>query len=64
MQPVKPERNIPLRIQADQGYYAFSRGWLSNQYDPASNAGKDWQRGFDRAYYEDLVHVYGNASDR
>ena len=41
MQPVKPERNIPLRIQADQGYYAFSRGWLTNQYDPASNAGKE-----------------------
>lgn len=53
-QQQKQERNIPLRIQADQGYYAFSRGWIGNQYDPASNAGKEWQRGFDAAYYHNL----------
>ena len=64
MQPVKAERNVPLRIQFDQGYYAFSRGWLSNQYDPDSNAGKEWQRGFDRAYFDNLNKINGNKAVR
>ena len=45
---VKSERSAPLRIQFEQGYKAFRHGWLVNQYDPVSVAGKEWQRGFDR----------------
>ena len=53
----KVERSAPLRIQFDQGRYAFSRGLLSNYYDPDSTAGKEWQRGFDRAYFENIYSI-------
>jgi hypothetical protein len=46
-----------LSIQFGKGYYAFSRGWLSNSYDPTSLAGKEWQRGFDAAYFDNLAKL-------
>jgi hypothetical protein len=46
-----------LSIQFGKGYYAFSRGWLSNSYDPTSLAGKEWQRGFDAAYFDNLARI-------
>ena len=57
MQQQRPERPAPLKIQVGQGYYAFSRGWLNNQYDPESVAGKEWQRGFDMAYFDNLARI-------
>jgi|TARA_R110000782_G_C14774817_1_gene409421 hypothetical protein len=51
---VKQERFPPLRIQADQGYHAFYKGWLANHYNPNSMAGKEWQKGFDYAYFENI----------
>lgn len=53
----KPDRFPPLKIQYGQGYYAFSRGWLSNQYDANTVAGKEWQRGWDRAYFDNLSRI-------
>jgi hypothetical protein len=38
-----------------EGYYAFSRGWLSCKYNSDSTKGKEWQRGFDRAYFDNLA---------
>lgn len=49
---VKSERYPPLRIQAEQGYHAFYKGWLNNHYNPTSMAGKEWQKGFDYAFFE------------
>lgn len=37
-----------------EGYYAFSRGWTENKYSPSTSKGKEWQRGFDRAYFDNL----------
>jgi hypothetical protein len=54
---VKQERFPPLRIQADQGYHAFYKGWLSNNYNPDSMAGKEWQKGFDYAYFENIHNL-------
>jgi len=51
---IKPERTPPLRIQFDQGRMAFYKGWLANQYDPDTVQGKEWQRGFDRGYFENI----------
>jgi hypothetical protein len=48
----RPERPAPLKIQFGQGHYAFTRGWMNNQYDPESVAGKEWLRGFNQAYWE------------
>lgn len=56
---VKAERFPPLRIQAEQGYHAFYKGWLSNHYNPNSMAGKEWQRGFDYAYFENRDRIAG-----
>jgi hypothetical protein len=53
----RAERPPPLKIQFGQGHYAFSRGWLNNQYDPESVAGKEWQRGFDAAYFDNLLRI-------
>jgi hypothetical protein len=43
-----------LRIQFEQGYFAFIKGWLNNQYNPYTTQGKEWQRGFDRGYFDNL----------
>ena len=51
------DRLPPLKIQFEQGYKAFHHGWLVNQYDRDSIQGKEWQRGFDRAYFDHLKKV-------
>jgi len=51
---VKEERFPPLSVQFKEGYHAFTRGWLSNRYDETSIKGKEWQRGFDRSYFDNL----------
>lgn len=37
-----------------EGYYAFSRGWAENKYNHITSKGKEWQRGFDKAYFDNL----------
>jgi hypothetical protein len=37
-----------------EGYFAFSRGWIVSKYNLESLKGKEWQRGFDRAYFDNL----------
>lgn len=53
-QQIKKDRQPPLHIQFDKGMYAFKRGWLGNPYDPDTAQGKEWQRGFNAAYFENL----------
>lgn len=53
----KPERSAPLKIQFGQGHYSFSRGWIANQYSPNSVAGKEWQRGWNAAYFQQLDRI-------
>ena len=65
---IKQERHAPLRIQFEQGYKAFINKWLFNQYNPSSMMGKEWQRGFDKAYFDNLdlvkrgISITDNAS--
>jgi len=54
---IKYERPAPLKIQFGQGHYAFTRGWLNNQYDPESVAGKEWLRGFNAGYFDNLARL-------
>lgn len=49
---MKEERLPPLSLQFKEGLHAFKKGWLTNRYDPDTMKGKEWQRGFDRAYFE------------
>lgn len=51
---MKEERRPPLTFQFKEGHYAFSRGWLRNQYNENSVKGKEWQRGWNRAYFDQL----------
>lgn len=51
---IKKVRTAPLSIQFDKGKYAFKKGWLGNPYDPETVQGKEWQRGFNAAYFERL----------
>jgi len=53
-QQIKKDRQPPLPIQFDKGKYAFKKGWLGNPYDPVTVQGKEWQRGFNAAYFENL----------
>jgi hypothetical protein len=48
----------------EEGYYAFSRGWLVCKYNPETLKGKEWQRGFDCAYFDNLKKVQSNAGKR
>jgi hypothetical protein len=50
----KKERTAPLSIQFNQGKYAFTKGWLGNPNNPDTAQGKEWQRGFNTAYFDNL----------
>lgn len=54
---VKKDRVPPLSIQYDKGRYAFTRGWIANPYDEDEAKGKEWQRGFNAAYFDNLDKV-------
>ena len=60
----KLERWFPLRIQAQQGYTAFYKGWLTNPLDPDSVAGKEWLRGFNHAYFENRNYLTNWVSNK
>lgn len=51
------ERQPPLSIQFGQGQFAFKKGWLVNQYNPETMQGKEWQRGFNKAYFDNLAQI-------
>jgi len=42
----------PLRIQFDEGHRSFLRGNLKNPYKEDNIRHKEWQRGFNTAYFE------------
>lgn len=41
----------------EQGYKDFKNGNLDNPYRETSKSYKDWQRGFDKAYFDNLQQV-------
>jgi hypothetical protein len=48
----------------EEGYYAFKRGWVVCKYNPETLKGKEWQRGFDLAYFDNLKKVSADATKR
>ena len=52
------ERNPPLRIQHDKGYRAFKRGRIINPFKQNSSFYKEWERGFNKAYFENLEKIH------
>ena len=49
--------DAPLRFQHDQGYSAFKRGKLNNPFHKDTMQCREWQRGFNKGYFEQLKRV-------
>jgi len=57
-------RKVEPSYAYKEGYYAFSRGWLECKYSLTSTRGKEWQRGFDRAYFDNLQRIKNVSNSR
>ena len=42
----------------DKGYKAFWKGNLTNPYNMNTYRNKEWERGFNKAYFEQLKKVH------
>ena len=51
---VVKDRQPPLRIQVEKGYRAFYAGKITNPYKISTSFYKEWERGFNKAYFENL----------
>jgi hypothetical protein len=51
------DRQPPLRIQVEKGYKAFHRGRVTNPYKIDTAFYKEWERGFNKAYFENLEKI-------
>ena len=49
--------DAPLKVQYQQGYYAFKRGGQINPFHTDTMQFREWNRGYDKAYYENLTKV-------
>jgi hypothetical protein len=56
------ERHPPLRIQHEKGYLAFKRGRIINPYKEGSSFYKEWERGFNKAYFENLGSLHARTT--
>jgi len=48
------KHDAPLKIQWMKGYDAFAYGKLRNPYSSDTMQHREWERGFNKAYYENL----------
>lgn len=48
----------------EQGYQDFLKGKLDNPYNPNTTKGKDWQFGFNKAYFRNLEKATKNEDRR
>ena len=53
------DRQPPLRIQMEKGYRAFHTGRITNPYKLTTAFYKEWERGFNKAYFENLDKLHG-----
>ena len=51
---MRKEHYPPLHIQHAKGYHAFKRGRIINPYKQGGSFYKEWERGFNKAYFENL----------
>ena len=49
--------DAPLRIQFQKGYDSFKRGRMKNTFHPNSMQSREWDRGFNSAYFQNLKKV-------
>ena len=58
--------DAPLRMQFEKGYKDFKRGRINNPFPEDTMQYREWQRGFDTAYMDQLnrVQEYEQARTR
>ena len=56
--------DAPLRMQYEKGYKDFMRGRITNPFDEDTMLHREWQRGFDAAYKDQLSRVQNNEQTR
>ena len=49
--------DAPLRMQYEKGYTDFKRGRVGNPFHQDTMQFREWNRGFNAAYYEQLKRV-------
>ena len=56
--------DAPLRMQYEKGYKDFQRGRVTNPFHPDTMQHREWQRGFNAAFADQLVRVQENEQSR
>ena len=59
---VKRKNNLkkydaPLIIQYNKGYNSFKRGYLKSPFHPNTMQHREWQRGFNSAFFENIKRI-------
>ena len=49
--------DAPLRVQHQMGYDSFKHGTLENPFSDTTMQYREWHRGFNRAFYDNLKRV-------
>ena len=49
--------DAPLRVQHQMGYDCFRHGRMENPFSDDTMQYREWSRGFDRAFYDNLKRV-------
>jgi len=49
--------DAPLRMQYDKGYADFNKGRVGNPFAEDTMQYREWERGFNTAYYDQLKRV-------
>jgi len=52
--------DAPLKFQYEKGYKDFRQGRVVNPFPSDTMQHREWERGFNKAYYEQLKRVKGN----
>jgi len=56
--------DAPLRLQFEWGYEAFNKGFIGTNIDQRTMQYREWQRGWDTAYFDNLKGLNKNELAR
>jgi hypothetical protein len=56
--------DAPLKVQFERGYLDFKRGRVNNPFHSDTMQYREWERGFNAAYFENLKRVKENEKSR
>ena len=52
--------DAPLKVQYTRGIMDFKKGRITNPFHPDTMQYREWERGFNTAFYENLERVKGH----